>query len=327
MAGLLPDETIDLSEWFKGTNGIPPYYFFLNNRDVVVIGLQEFVPLNIKTAMMGPNEERLLAWKKIIDNNLKKVFKTTKYSNFQSVVMMGLCIILYGSKKILTMISNIKSGKRKTGLHGMTENKGAVILSFNIGNTSICLMNCHLAHGKSSTDKRFEEIKTIHNSVLTEAKSEKIASDHDIRFFFGDLNFRIDLDKEKVCNLIAKDDIKEALKYDQLLTKGFMHELPLLNEHPIEFPPTYKFTKNTILYNMEKRAPAWCDRILWGTFDDVKCISYNYVPNIICTDHRPIYGIYSVNIKCNIESQEEEKSISQAIPDDETINKSSIPYL
>ena len=82
-----------------------------------------------------------------------------------------------------------------------------------------------------------------------------------------------------------------------LLSKS--HEckfLPPLNEAPIKFPPTYKFIKNTSTYDLEKRPPAWCDRILWGLKDPIKFLDYNSVEKICFSDHKPVYGIYSIDI-------------------------------
>lgn len=161
----------------------------------------------------------------------------------------------------------------------------------------MCLMNCHLAHGKSSTQKRFEEIRTIFNTYLTEAR-EKMAADHEIKFFFGDLNFRIEMSNESTCLFAQQEEYDELLKHDQLLTQhGQYSFLPRLYEAPIRFPPTYKFAKNTSYYDFEKRPPAWCDRILWCAENCVKCTQYTSVNSICFSDHKPVYGTYIVKIK------------------------------
>lgn len=158
-------------------------------------------------------------------------------------------------------------------------------------------MNCHLSHGKSSAKKRFEEIKEIYGAVLSEGRHEKAVAENDVKFFFGDLNFRLDLDAEKSCSLAKEEKYIQMLSYDQLLGRSGSSGLPLLNEGRIVFPPTYKFVKNTSVYALDKRPPAWCDRILWVATDIVQCIDYNYVESILCSDHKPIYGIYEVKAK------------------------------
>jgi len=161
----------------------------------------------------------------------------------------------------------------------------------------MCIMNCHLAHGQTNTQKRFSEIRTIYNTSINEAK-EKTVAEHDIKFLFGDLNFRIEMSKDYTCSLAGQEKYKEMLKYDQLLTQSKQCPfLPQLAEAPITFPPTYKFAKNTSYYNLEKRPPAWCDRILWSAVSPVKCTHYTSVDSICFSDHKPVYGCYLVGVK------------------------------
>lgn len=127
LGGVMPDESLDLSKLLKA-GSTQPYACSYPASDVVVIGLQEFVKLNIKSVMSGPDEKRLKAWKQLVEAHLKSLYPSAKYANFHSVVMMGLCIIVYGEKRILGLISNIKTGRVKTGMHGMGKNKGSVIL-------------------------------------------------------------------------------------------------------------------------------------------------------------------------------------------------------
>ena len=94
----------------------------------MVIGLQEFAPLSLKTAMLGPGEERVKKWDLIISSHLEKLDPKAKYLKFHSKVMMGLAIFLYGKKDIVEWMSNIQASKVKTGFKGAGENKGAVIL-------------------------------------------------------------------------------------------------------------------------------------------------------------------------------------------------------
>lgn len=191
----------------------------------------------------------------------------------------------------------------------------AIHHSFNIGNTSICLLNCHLAHGKSSTQRRFEEIKTIYGTCLDRARPKTIR-DHDVKFLFGDLNFRIEMDDDLVCQLTKLKDFETLLSCDQLLAQSrYCTFLPRLKEAPVKFAPTYKFAKNSSVYEVAKRPPAWCDRILWGDKDPVACLLYNSVESLCCSDHKPVYGIYSVTVKETVEvrsvaraKREEEKA-------------------
>lgn len=96
--------------------------------DILVIGLQEFAPLSLMTAMLGPGEERVARWDHLISSHLAKIYLEAKYTKFYSHIMMGLCTLLYGRTEIIDSISNIQTAKTKTGFQGVGENKGAVIL-------------------------------------------------------------------------------------------------------------------------------------------------------------------------------------------------------
>ena len=87
---------------------------------------------------------------------------------------------------------------------------------------------------------------------------------------------------------------KEHLISDEL--NGFKGSLTSYNvtEGPIKFLPTYKYKKGAKYYDLNKRTPAWTDRILYKKSENIKCIKYNRI-NIKLSDHRPVYGIFEIN--------------------------------
>ena len=167
-------------------------------------------------------------------------------------------------------------------------------------------MNCHLAHGKSNSAQRFDEMNTIFGTSFKDQGGLNIL-DHDIKFIYGDLNFRINLEIPTICNLATEGKFEEMRQYDQLL--DLIHRYipqPILNEEEIKFNPTYKYTVGTSEYALKKRPPAWCDRILWVSGSSVKPLGYDCASSLSASDHKPIYGIYSVGI---IEEAEEEPAL------------------
>ena len=61
--------------------------------------------------------------------------------------MVGVLIVAFCKVSIKSRIKNISSSKVRTGLGGNTGNKGAVVLWFELDNTSIVLANAHLESG------------------------------------------------------------------------------------------------------------------------------------------------------------------------------------
>ena len=138
--------------------------------------------------------------------------------------------------------------------------------------------------------------------------------DHDIVFWLGDLNYRIDesMPTERVLELSEAKQLDELRNLDQLVTErkegrafvGF-------EEGIINFVPTYKYQPGTDIYEQrpEKklRAPAWCDRVLWMAQEPahVQQLTYNRseTPNI--SDHKPVYSTLRVTVKDVIQQKRE----------------------
>ena len=139
----------------------------------------------------------------------------------------------------------------------------------------------------------------------------------DIWFIFGDLNFRIDIDYENLEDFVRSgENWKKLMEYDQFTKSknAFLNLLETIDEHPISFPPTYKFCLNSNEYDYtiietegkksgKKRNPSWCDRILFKKYKNdkdkiIKCLDYNCSmdKNFQSSDHRPLFGLFEVTV-------------------------------
>ncbi len=98
-------------------------------------------------------------------------------------------------------------------------------------------------------------------------RGERQVSDaYDYTFFMGDLNYRIDLNRGEVLHHIADDNLMELQALDQLHQQRLSgNVLRGFSEGRIAFPPTYKFDKNSDVYDTSKKArtPSWTDRVLF----------------------------------------------------------------
>ena len=102
--------------------------FLINNSDIIVIGMQEFVSLSIITAVLGPGKDKLARWEYIISTWLPKIYPKEKYTKIDCHIMMGICTLIYSKAEISDKIYNIQKTKVKTGFQGVGENKGAVVI-------------------------------------------------------------------------------------------------------------------------------------------------------------------------------------------------------
>lgn len=68
-------------------------------------------------------------------------------------------------------------------------------MRFNIDNTSVAIANCHLESGQSKADEWVEQFGEVINKAFTNKEERRLYewNNHKIKFFFGDLNFRINL--------------------------------------------------------------------------------------------------------------------------------------
>uniref|UniRef100_A0A6U1PUG1 Rho-GAP domain-containing protein n=1 Tax=Cyclophora tenuis TaxID=216820 RepID=A0A6U1PUG1_CYCTE len=132
------------------------------------------------------------------------------------------------------------------------------------------------------------------------------ARDHDMVFFIGDLNYRIDesMATEKVLDLAEKGDLKELRELDQLnIERAQGRSFQGFEEGKLLFRPTYKYQPGTDVYEQRPdkklRAPAWCDRILWMAQEPshVQQLTYarSETPNV--SDHKAVYSTMNITIK------------------------------
>ena len=122
----------------------------------------------------------------------------------------------------------------------------------------------------------------------------------------GDLNFRLDGEREKIVDLVTTAKGHPifhplALTFDQLsalihhgtVFKGF-------SEAQITFPPTYKYEPGTNSWDVVKlRNPSYTDRILFKSKPrtDVKSLRYDSVQSFESSDHKPVWGLFSVCLR------------------------------
>lgn len=268
--------------------------------DVVFIGFQEIVELS-PGQMVNANSMNRLNWINYIKQTLEKYSpqEGTKYVSLWDGQLGGIALLLFVKELELTNITNVEGSFKKTGLGGVSANKGGVLVSFNYSNTQICLVASHLAAGLSNEVERHHDYRAIAKG-LKFSKNRRIR-DHDIVIWLGDFNYRIGtLNNEQVKTLVKQRDYSNLFEYDQLNKQMAAGELfPFFDEMEIKFPPTYKFDNGTKTYDTseKQRIPAWTDRILsMSKGKKIKQLYYNSFQDIIFSDHRPVLAIFKVSV-------------------------------
>ena len=138
-------------------------------------------------------------------------------------------------------------------------------------------------------------------------------TDHDVTFWIGDLNYRVD---EK----IATEDVLELSKVGKLDLLRQNDQLNIerkagrcfqgFREGLLNFRPTYKYQPGTGVYDERPdkkiRAPAWCDRVLWRARVPSHVQQVNYLcSELNVSDHKPVMSSFVITVKDVVESERE----------------------
>ncbi|EXJ69951.1 uncharacterized protein A1O5_07024 [Cladophialophora psammophila CBS 110553] len=247
------------------------------------------------------------------------------YSELQLSSLIGLFQCVFVRQGERQNIRNLQAASVKLGLKGRYGNKGALVTRFILDDSSICFINCHLAAGQTHTSHRNNDVATILEAeALDPERDPEVRSsiyigggdgtqilDHEICILNGDLNYRIDaIPRDAVINMIKRNELDKLLKQDQIMVSrrrvsGF--RLAQFVELPITFAPTYKYDVGTDEYDSseKKRAPAWCDRLLYRGPGRIEQLEYRR-HEVRTSDHRPVSGVFRLTVK-TIDAQKRAK--------------------
>ncbi|CAK7224542.1 hypothetical protein SBRCBS47491_005587 [Sporothrix bragantina] len=181
-----------------------------------VLGLQEVVDLNMANQYMSriytndSSAPALERWKTALELALP-----AGYELVATEQMSGLLLLIYASPEIAGMVSHTSTSAVGTGLLGMLGNKGSVSANVVLGeSTRMVFINSHLASGTESynVDRRCWDVSHIESRTqfepynhpgLPETKEPEKISDADYAFWFGDLNFRLDLPGDDIRRILT----------------------------------------------------------------------------------------------------------------------------
>ena len=261
------------------------------NCDIYAIGSEECLRSIFKSLFYSDKS----AW----ETSLRNYFGNN-YALIASETLCAIHLVIFIRTSLIKNVSKVRVNKVKTGAKNLLGNKGAVGISFSIFNLSIMIINCHLAAYQRRSMQRNMDFQRCFYNLSDNYQS------FDFVVFMGDLNYRLNnlsIDMEKI-----ESQYLTFLNYDQLTYENNINRLDLhgLKEGQIYFRPTFKYWNNTNNYQyIDTRkidqAPAWTDRILYKKNDtnrnilDVHQDKYDSMPDIIMSDHKPVYSYFTLN--------------------------------
>ncbi|XP_010892091.2 inositol polyphosphate 5-phosphatase Ka isoform X3 [Esox lucius] len=294
--------------------------------DLYVIGLQEVYAAPHRFIMDLAVED---SWSLLFMSRLAP----RGYLKVSSIRMQGLLLLFFSRLAHVPFIRDVQAAYTRTGFFGYWGNKGGVSIRLSFYGHMLCFLNCHLAAHMEYASQRVDEFEYILDTQTFYPKKMPQILDHQLVFWFGDLNFRIqDHDMHFVRNCITSQKFNLLWSKDQLtMVKTKEALLQEFQEGPLDFPPTFKFDRFSDNYDSsgKKRKPAWTDRILWRVkpkeppskeeVDDrdsgldekntnpqikedefpLKLTQDSYTSNMEygISDHKPVIGIFTLELK------------------------------
>lgn len=253
------------------------------------------------------------------------------YTLVAKSVNVGVALLVYArDDTVAPRVRDVQTQWASCG-PGWMGNKGAVAIRFRVGDEVYTFLNAHLTAHLPNYERRAQDWADIISSMLfpplpgSKSKTHSTIYDSTHLFFFGDLNFRLDVPKsldrpdfERMARTV--EGRKQLLQYDQLVRAQRENRIPSMSEAPLwDFQPSYKFLlkhvdkyRSVHVYrlpmsapeltasglNSEHRLPAWTDRILYASASDksttqssIESLLYTSIPSYTTSDHKPVMAL------------------------------------
>lgn len=235
-------------------------------------------------------------WFEYVQNYLGK-----EYLTLASMNLWDTLLIVLSRKKHLLKITNVEGSTKATVHKSVCGTKGGIGISLRYLETSMAFITCHLAARLERNAMRNTNIEEIVDGLQLGVRETDFCNQFNHCFFFGDLNYRVELDQKQADEMMAAKQWANMLEYDQLTTQrrdeGVLHGF---QEPPITFAPTYRMQVGVAeggKYMAEKgNAPSYCDRVLTRSMANtwVKCTGYRAFPKVSVSEHQPVNATFIV---------------------------------
>ena len=115
-----------------------------------------------------------------------------EYFTLASLVLWEIRLIIIAKQEHMPKITNIQQGSKATGFMNVLGNKGGLAVSFMCNETSLCFIGTHLAAHEEKMGQRKQNVIEIVQS-LNLGNPDLDITQFDHVFWFGDMNYRVDL--------------------------------------------------------------------------------------------------------------------------------------
>ena len=192
-------------------------YFSKNNYPTFYcIGLQEIVKLNTSNIIFAANKNYVNLWETKIKQLLQKNYNyTLQYKEN----LVGILFLFFVKASEAKNISEMKKSVIKAGFLNKLGNKGYILYEFKYKNKIFSFCTGHLTAGQ--TDKQYQNRVNLLIDILNhkfDGNSNRLFQ-NDFYFLFGDMNFRVKIDKDKFFEQIHKISLDKKVHDDTYIRK------------------------------------------------------------------------------------------------------------
>ena len=203
---------------------------YINNNSPIfyVIGLQEIVKLNTSNVIFDANKSSSHLWEAKITEILLKVYNyTLQYKEN----MVGILLLIFVKSSEVKNIKYMKKSAIKAGFLKKLGNKGYILYEFKYKNKTFSFGSGHLTAGEN--DKNYKNRTNLLIDILNHKhdKSSNKLYENDFYFLFGDMNFRVKIDRKEFFDFYEKIkdvNIKNRINDDSVVVNK--KPLYILNE-------------------------------------------------------------------------------------------------
>ncbi|XP_052241819.1 inositol polyphosphate 5-phosphatase OCRL-like isoform X2 [Dreissena polymorpha] len=278
--------TTNLDEWLACDKDPP---------DIYAVGFQELDLSN--QAYIFTDSVREKDWADAVSKHLHP---KARYAKVASVRLVGVLLLVFIKEVHMEFVKLDDVDSVPTGIMGMLGNKGGVGVRFSLHDTTLLFINSHLAAHQDEYERRNQDACDIEARMrFKQFLPPLTVQDHDVVFWLGDLNYRIDQDINTVKSLVVRGLYNKLTPHDQLYKQLKTHSVfKKFKEGEIKFAPTYRYDTGTDNFDTSEKArnPAWCDRILFKG-EEIKQIVYRSHPVLKISDHKPVSSLFDTGIK------------------------------
>lgn len=239
-------------------------------------------------------KSKLNSWLKAINHYYEQQDKVL----VSYISMWEMFLVVYADISLIPSLYDIKTFSKATGVAGIIGNKGGLLISFRLEDTSFCFLSCHLAARPNRLLIRNQNAKDL-LSFRPGNSDIEFPVEFDYTFWLGDFNYRIEENYYTAIDIISQSNYEVLWSKDQLLCQSITNKMySTFNEGVLSFKPTYrKFPWTDEWSNKKEQTPSWTDRILYKANMNIDIKNYTSIDDCYGSDHRPVYASFGVEIK------------------------------